>query len=341
MKLALPLLRIFLAASLSACERAVDWYAERELGRADESMLNDGGLHVVFCGTGAPLADPNRMGPCTAIVGGGEFLLVDAGPGSWRNTDLAGIPPGALSGVLLTHFHSDHIGELGEAAMQSWVGGRPKPLAVYGPPGVERVVAGFQEAYALDAGYRIAHHGKKHLPPDGAKMEAHAVELPSPREAALVFERGGFKVLAFAVDHPPIEPAYGYRIEFNGRSVVVSGDTRKSENLVRHAKGADLLIHEALSPEMFERGPRLLFERGNARLSEMAADVPEYHASPVDAAEVASSAGVRHLVLTHVIPPIPNFFVARKLFLKGAKEAFDDEITLAYDRLRIDLAGIN
>src|SRR6185295_9758423 len=101
----------------------------------------------------------DRAGPCTAVLAGGHFVLVDVGPGSWRQVALQRLPRARLDSVLLTHFHSDHIGELGEAVMQSWVSGRRLPLNVFGPPGVEQVVDGFRTAYAFDTQYRVAHHG--------------------------------------------------------------------------------------------------------------------------------------------------------------------------------------
>ncbi|MYF04588.1 MAG: MBL fold metallo-hydrolase, partial [Holophagales bacterium] len=105
------------------------------------SLLDDGALHVVICGSGSPLPSAERAGPCTAVIAGGRMFLIDVGPGSTENLRLWGLPMGSLAGVLLTHFHSDHIGELGEVVFASWTGGRAVPLDVYGPVGVEQVVA--------------------------------------------------------------------------------------------------------------------------------------------------------------------------------------------------------
>ncbi|HEX9001664.1 MAG TPA: MBL fold metallo-hydrolase, partial [Blastocatellia bacterium] len=111
--------------------------------QADPALLSDGQLHVVMCGTGSPLADATRASACVAVAAGGEVVLIDVGPGSWRQVAVNRIPAQAVSAVLLTHFHSDHIGDLGETVTQSWLAGRAKPLEVYGPPGVEKVLAGF------------------------------------------------------------------------------------------------------------------------------------------------------------------------------------------------------
>ena len=124
------------------------------------SVLTSPDLLVVLCGTGSPLADATRAAACTAVIAGGTFVLVDVGPGSWEQVDLANLPIAELDAVLLTHFHSDHLGDLGEAITQSWIAGRTRPLDVYGPPGVGRILAGLREVYAFDAEYRVRHHGE-------------------------------------------------------------------------------------------------------------------------------------------------------------------------------------
>ena len=124
-------------------EKIITRQIDRTLKRVDYSLLSDGKIHVVLCGTAAALPDPDRAGPCTAVIAGGQFWLIDTGPGSWRNVDRFNLPVSKLSGVLITHFHSDHIGDLGEAITQSWIAGRATPLDVYGPQGINEVVGGF------------------------------------------------------------------------------------------------------------------------------------------------------------------------------------------------------
>jgi ribonuclease Z len=336
----LALLLVALLA-LPGCDRVQTWLVERAAARAltgaRDDLLGDGNLHVILCGTGSPIADPERAGPCTAILGAGHFVVVDAGPGSQRTLGLLGLPRARLEAVLVTHLHSDHVGELGEARLQSWIAGRRAPLAVYGPPGVEEVVAGFEHVYAADTRYRVAHHGAEAMPPEGARALARVVELPAPDEAAVVFEADGLRISAFAVDHAPVEPAYGYRIELGGRSVVLSGDTKQSANLVRHARGADLLVHEALGAHLI--GPVTDYARrqGLERWAKLTADVIDYHTTPVQAAEVAREAGVRVLVLTHVVPPLANV-IARRAFLRGVAAAWDGEVVLGSDGLHFSLA---
>jgi ribonuclease Z len=326
------------ALLLGACERFMDRQVEKNLSRAETGLLSSPDMTVVLCGTGSPLAAPDRASACTAVIAGGQLILVDVGPGSWKTVDLQNLPTAAVGTILLTHLHSDHIGDLGEATTQSWIAGRTTPLDIYGPTGTERVVAGFQQAYAPDTGYRVKHHGEAALPPDGARAVAHEIALPSdPLGAVTVFEKNGLKVSAFRVDHQPVEPALGYRFDYGGRLVVVSGDTKKSASLQHNAEGVDLLVHEALQPELIQRAARVAKETGRTRLAKLASDIPTYHTSPVEAAEIARDAHVKHLVFTHLVPAPTNFLV-RRAFLSGVSNVYTGEVTLGADGMRFTLA---
>ncbi|MBA4286725.1 MAG: MBL fold metallo-hydrolase [Xanthomonadaceae bacterium] len=318
-------------------QRVVDARIDANLRRADTGLLDDGQLHVVLCGTAAALPDPDRAGPCTAILADGQFLLIDAGPGSWRVLDRLNLPVARLSALLLTHLHSDHIGEVGEAIEQSWIAGRRQPLPVYGPPGTDDVVAGFAQAYRRDVGYRVAHHGAEAMPGEAAAAIAQVIAPPEGSAAVPVFVTNGLTVEAFRVEHAPVDVAYGYRIRWRGRTVVISGDTRKSRSVIDNARGADLLLHEALASAMTGRAVERATALGITRTAKLAGDVADYHTTPVEAAEVAQAAGVQRLVYTHVFPPLPNA-LARRLFLAGTAEAYDGPQRLGEDGLRIDFA---
>jgi ribonuclease Z len=295
------------------------------------------GLHVVLCGSGSPLPDPTRRGPCTAVVAGQRLFIVDAGGGAVRNLGTLGLPAGAIEAVLLTHFHSDHIDGLGELLMLRWTsGGHRRPLPVFGPPGVESVVAGLRAAYSLDSSYRVAHHGASVVPPGGAGGEARPFTLAADTQSAVIVDGDGLRIIAFAVEHAPVAGAVGYRFDYGGRSVVVSGDTTAAANLVRHAAGADLLVHEALNREMVALLGDALGRAGNARAAKIFADIQDYHASPVEAAQAAAQAGVRALVLTHIVPPLPQSLL-EPYFLDGAAEAFAGPITLGRDGMLFSL----
>jgi len=291
--------------------------------RLDESnsrLLKDGALHIVLCGTGSPLPDPDRASACTAVIAAGHVVLIDSGPGSGLRLAEAHIPLQNIDAVLLTHLHSDHIGDLGNTAQAGWLAGRKKPLDVYGPAGTDDVVAGYAQVFKADAGFRIAHHGKAYLIPEGDEVDAHVVTIKGASDIVPVYSRDGLVISAFLVDHRPIVPAFGYRIEFGGRVVVVSGDTRANANVQRFATNADVLIHEALSSRLVKILAAQLDAIGDHRRAKMMRDTISYHTAPVDAARIASAAHVRLLVFSHVVPPLP-MALTRHMFLDGVGAA--------------------
>jgi ribonuclease Z len=296
-------------------------------------------LSVLLCGTGSPLPDPTRAGPCTLLAAGDRLYLVDAGLDSARNLALANVAMDRIAGILITHLHSDHIAELGELRLQTWVAGRRQPLSVYGPPGIERVVAGFNEAYAIDAGYRVAHHGANLLPPEAVALVARPLPIVEGT-TALVLDEDGLRITAIRVDHGPVKPAYGYRFDFARRSIVVSGDTAPSPELARAALGVDVLVHEALSPEMVAIMQQAMAAAGRSRQAQIFADIPGYHTSPVAAARLANEAGVRLLVYTHLIPMLPYDFL-RQTFLRGVHDVRPRGVHLGSDGYLVRLPGMS
>jgi len=149
------------------------------------------------------------------------------------------------------------------------------------------VAKGFAQAYNADAAFRIVHHGTDYLPPEGARMIGHDIPKPGAEEAVTVFDKDGLKIEAFLASHDPAEPAYGYRITYKGRTAVVSGDTKKVQNMVRFSKDADVLIHEALNPQMVEMLAASLDQDGHTRQAKMTRDTIDSHTSPVEAAGIA------------------------------------------------------
>lgn len=263
------------------------------------------GLHVGLCGAGSPFPDERRSGPCTVVVAGRRLFVFDAGGGSTRNLARMGFLHGRIDAIVLTHFHSDHIDGLGELMLQRWVAGpNAAPVPVWGPPGVEAVVAGFNQAYAPDRQYRVAHHGEPTMPSSGAGGVAQVVTLGADGRGT-VWREGDLEITAFAVDHAPVHPALGYRIRYKDRSVVLSGDTRKSAAVQREATGADLLVHEALSPRLVGLLGEAAPGAGRPHLRKVFADIVDYHSTPEEAAQTAQAAGVRLLLLNHIAPPLP------------------------------------
>ena len=312
-------------------DRMVRRVVDRALASAPDRLFAEDALRVLLCGSSGPLPHPSRAGPCVAVLAGGRFYVVDVGRGSANR--LAGwrIDGRRIGAILLTHFHSDHIQELGEHDLQTWVAGRPGPLRVFGPPGVERVVAGFEEAYALDAGYRVAHHGAELLPPEVGRMQPRVVAEPG-----LVLEQDGLRVTAFAVDHDPVRPAYGYRFDYRGRSVVVSGDTSKTAGVVEAARGADVLFHEAQANHIVAVIGEAARNAGRSRVAKIMSDIPDYHTTPPEAAEVANQAGVKLVVFYHLTPP-PPLRLLERMYVRGVSAVRDAGWILGDDGLLVEL----
>ncbi len=215
--------------------------------------------------------------------------------------------------------------------MVRWVGNaNTTPLPVLGPQGVEQVVTGFNQAYALDAGYRNAHHGIAVAPPEGAGMRAEAFAVPADGTPVTVREQDGLRVVAFAVDHTPVSPAVGYRFDYGGRSLVISGDTKKNAAVAAQAEGADLLVHEALAAHLVGILNQAATARDLPILEKITHDIPDYHATPVEAAEIAAASGVKALLYYHIVPALvlPGLEAA---FLQGVDDAYGGEVVLGRD----------
>jgi len=216
--------------------------------------------------------------------------------------------------------------------LQRWAGGNhTEPTPVFGPPGIDVVVDGFGAAYRLDTGYRIAHHGPAVVPPSGAGA------LPRPFTFAdgsargqTVFQQDGLTVTAFPVNHAPVSPAVGYRFDYGGRSVVVSGDTAPSDVLEQQAHGVDLLLHEGLQTAMVSILGDAMTSAGRTGAAKIMHDIPSYHTTPEDAARIAERAGVRQLVFYHTIPPLRSSLLDAA-FLGDAPSLYHGPITVSND----------
>ena len=310
---------------------------ERLVANQPNALFEPDALRVLLCGTASPLPHATRAKACVAVFAAGKFWIVDTGPGSWNRMALLRVDGSRIGGILLTHFHSDHIGDLGEFNMNTWAMGRPDPLRVFGPPGVERVVAGFREAYALDEGYRIAHHGAALMNP--AVWPLEAVPIPGPADGGgpqVVLDEDGLRITAFAVHHDPVKPAYGYRFDYRGRSVVVSGDTIKWPELIEAARGADVLVHEAQANQIVGMIGEAAAQADRPRVAKIMHDIPSYHTSPVEAAEVANEAGVKLLVMYHLTPP-PPFRIVEWVFTRGVSDVRPGGWVMADDGLLIEM----
>ncbi|MFC3070595.1 MBL fold metallo-hydrolase [Phenylobacterium soli] len=300
------------------------------------------GLRVTFCGTSGPLPVRDRAKACVAIQAGDSLYLVDVGPEATENLMMWRLPLNQAKALFLTHLHSDHIGEVGEFNLQSWVAGRPAPLLLVGPAGTEKVAQGFNLAYATDHGFRKAHHehGAFKFDLKSGELQPKVIQMPKPSASglatAVAYKDGDLTVTAIKVAHEPVEPAFAYRFDYKGRSVVVSGDTRKWPPLAEAAKGADVLIHEAQNADMTRQLAQGLKALGNPRMSSLMTDTLTYHTTPVEAADIARSAGVKRLVLYHLTQaglPMYN----PEAFTRGMDAGGALDWRLAKDGMTIDL----
>lgn len=317
--------------------RVIERAAMRAIETQFEKSASYGGdnLDVVFCGTASPMGNSDRAQQCIAVLAGDKFFIVDSGARSTAKAIAAALPLGRLDGVLLTHFHSDHISSLGELHLQSWAQGRSGPLPLYGAAGVKQVADGFNMAYGLDYGYRTAHHTERLMPSKNAGFIPLRFDVGA-QGLTEIYNQDGLVISAFSVPHEPVRPAVGFRFDYKGRSVVISGDTAKSASVAAAADNADVLIHEVLQVELVELTSRALAKAGRSALGQIVTDTLTYHTSPVEAADVANQADVALLVFTHMAPA-PNNALLENFFMQGVDEIRYDGVVMAHDGMQIRL----
>ncbi len=241
---------------------------------------------VVLLGTGMPYPDPDASGPATAVVIGKRVLLFDAGSGVMRRLRAANLPVNGPEALFITHLHSDHTLGYPDLILTSWVMRRASPFPVYGPRGLRRMTRHLLAAYSEDI--RIRTEGLEHEVPDG-----HRVSVREIREG-WVYERDGVRVTAIRVSHGNWKEAFGYRIDTPDRSIVISGDTRPSEALIKASIGVDVLVHEVYSAAHLAAE-----DRPGGK------DWPQYnrefHTSDVELGVLAARIKPKLLILTHLI----------------------------------------
>jgi ribonuclease Z len=215
-------------------------------GTLHASELAGQSMTVTLLGTGAPFPSVERFGPSTLVEAGGRRFLFDAGRGALQRLAQVAVDWRQLDAVFLTHLHSDHIVGLPDLWLTGWLvrPGRDRPITIAGPRGTASMMAHLREAFAFDLRMRESDDGAA-----AAGARVIAVDVAE----GVIYDSAGVRITAFLVDHAPVEPAFGFRIDHAGRSVVLSGDTRLSETLIRHATGVDVLIHEVASRESFIR----------------------------------------------------------------------------------------
>ena len=248
-----------------------------------------GTLQITLLGTGNPRPNLERFGPSILVEAGARKILIDAGRGATQRLfEIGGRE--TLTGVdalFLTHLHSDHTVGIPDVWLTSWVFGRATALEVLGPPGTAEMSGHLEQAYQWDVAMRSKDEG---FPLEGARLAAKNVQ------PGVVYDRDGLRVTAFMVEHGGvITPAYGYRVDYQGRSAVFSGDTRFFEPLARHAKGVDVFVHEVISPEVELR-------RAQVQGAHAIERVISHHTSPEQVGTLFTAAQPRLAVYSHIVP---------------------------------------
>ncbi|RJT25056.1 MBL fold metallo-hydrolase [Chakrabartia godavariana] len=309
-------------------ERALD----KAMSRDVMATLDPKALHVGFCGTGSPLPSRDRASACTVAVAGGKLFVFDAGEGAGETLSLMGLPLGKIEGVYLTHLHSDHFEGLGPLALQRWAGTAAQTaLPVLGPEGTQKIAEGLNIAYGPDGGYRMAHHGPVAVPPSGFGFAATVLN------PGVVYDKDGVKITAFPVNHAPVAPAFGYRLDWQGKSVTISGDTAKAPQLAGYAKGTDLLVHEVLNPTLVEDMAKAAERHGQKGRAKIFRDIQTYHSSPQVAGDAATAAGAKMLAFTHVVPSLPRPLM--RLVTVGAADHYGGPIRTMRDGDLLSITG--
>ncbi|MGZ4842453.1 MAG: MBL fold metallo-hydrolase [Candidatus Angelobacter sp.] len=268
------------------------------------------GIKVTLLGTGSPLPRMDRFGPSILVEAGTEKLLFDCGRGAAQRLNQLKVPFSDVTALFLTHLHSDHTVGIPDVWLTGWIRGRKLPLRVWGPPGTKDMMTHLAQAYEFDI--HIRRDVDEKLP--GAAVEVVAKDIGE----GVVYESNGVKVTAFTVDHGVVKPALGYRIDFGGHAVVLSGDTRYSENLVRFSQGTDVLVHEVIDAEAFRAQAPFL----NA---EQVKNVIAHHTTPEQAGTVFTKAKPKLAVYSHIVPgTTPNVVRLTRTTYSGPLEMGED-----------------
>jgi len=242
-------------------------------------------IKVTLLGTGAPPPVMERFGPSILVEAGEQKFIFDVGRGALQRLTQANVKYKEIQGVFFTHLHSDHVVGFPDLWLTGWLTGRrDKPLQVWGPAGTTEMMLNLEKAFKFDIKIR----------PNDKASPAGAVISAEDIKEGVVFEKNGVKITAFDVDHGLVKPAFGYRIDYGKRSVVLSGDTHYSENLIRYSKGVDLLIHEVASREAIAR---------MKYPTELADEILGQHTAPERAAAVFTLVKPRMAIFSHIVLP--------------------------------------
>ena len=277
---------------------------------------------LILLGTGGgPRPRKENVSASQVIVVNDQLYVVDCGDGVARQLVTAGLSLPKLRHVFITHHHSDHNADYGNLLLLSWASGLRTRVDSWGPPPLEKITRLFFEMNAFDIDTRIADEGRVPLVP-----LVHPHEMS---QGGLVMRDENLRVTCALVDHPPVVPAFAYRFDTADRSIVISGDTNRSENLIKLAQGADVLVHEALYVPAVDR---LVARVPNA--ATLKKHIIDSHTAVEDCGRVAAAAGVKTLVLSHLVPA-DDPTVTEQTWLDAARPHFKGRIIVARDLMEI------
>ena len=312
--------------SHSVQDRILNTGLKNILAGVEPFLDKDDSLKVVVCGSRSPLPSPGRAESCVLVEAGNDIYIFDLGNGSVNNLTQYQIPWPNLKAVLITHMHSDHMADLPDAHLQSWIQGRTAPLKVYGPEGINLVTKGFELAYSADYQYRSDHHGDDMLPMSIAGFDA----IQIIDNQLIPNDTPGLEILPFVVDHYPVNSAFGFKISYKGRTLVISGDTIHDGSVQKYSKDVDLLVHSAISIDIVERMRSLA---PIPQMDKILLDIQDYHTTIKEAGEISRDANVKHLLIYHSIPT-PRNKIMEDVFFRPLVGVFDD-YTLSDDGTRV------
>ncbi|MDA9561767.1 MBL fold metallo-hydrolase [Gammaproteobacteria bacterium] len=277
-------------------------------------------LTAVVCGSRSPINDPARAETCILIQAGKDIYIFDTGGGSIANLHNWNTPWDRVKAIFYSHLHSDHIFDIADFHQATWINGRRKSKQkVYGPEGVQMLTDGIELAYTKDYFFRNEHHGDTIAPLDVAGFDTHTVDLNNP----VLVENGDLKITAYGVSHDPVDPALGYRIDYKGRSVSISGDTIYDENLINNSQNVDILFHESMSLDLVNLINRNAERTGNRMAAKVTIDIQDYHTPIPDIVRAAQKANVGHLVFYHHLPA-PRNQLMENIMYRGVDEIMEN-----------------
>jgi ribonuclease Z len=281
---------------------------------------------VVFTiGTGSPMT-AQKASSGIGIFVNEKFFIFDVGDGVVKKAENMNLPLAELDGIFLTHYHSDHFIDLPYLINRSWVLGRDHDLNVYGPTGLDEIMNSNTSFLKLENQYRVDHHGSEIM---DIKYAHGKINEFAEKNNQIIYNKDKIKITAFKVNHSPVSPAVGYMIEYDGKKIVISGDTKINENVFKMAENADLLIHEVILNSLLKRTATILDQKLLTRNSHIITDIQDYHTPPKEIVKQANKANVKALVLTHLVP-YPDNLIIKSLYKKEIK-GFDGKVYLAND----------